>query len=121
MRVSLGELSFLPQALLEVAVIIKSLKCCLFFFFSLSFHCPTPLLLCADEALICLGPGEWDASGLLHLSVPGQQQVSPVEDYTQQTPNMGRCSERRLPCLLARGSQLLVPLISRIKNTPDLT
>lgn len=57
----------------------------LFFFLSLSFHCPTPLLLCADEALIYLGPGEWDASGLLYLSVPGQQQVSPVEDYTQQT------------------------------------
>lgn len=82
MRVSLGELSFLPQALLEVAVMTETLKCS---FFSLSLlHCPTPLL-CADEALVYLGPGEWDASGLLYLSVPGQQQVSPVGDYTQQT------------------------------------
>lgn len=56
----------------------------LFFFFSLSFHSPPPPLLSAVEALIYLGPGERDASRLLYLSVPGQQQVSPMEDDMQQ-------------------------------------
>lgn len=87
----------------------------LLFFFPLSlFSFPTPLLLCADEALVYPGPGEWDASGLLYLSVPGQQQVSPVEGYTQHTRE--GAVKRDCPAFWQRDHNCLHHLKNRLKK-----
>lgn len=93
-------------------------KMLLFLFLSFFSFSPTPSSLCSWSSHL-----PWTRrAGCLKAVISISTGTATSKSHGRwHVADRGRCIERRLPCLLAQWSQLLVPLKSRLKQASDLT